>query len=235
MTTESPGNAPRPRRPLRGSDFLMRWAQGEWSERRIEDAINATDRYRAVAYGPSGVAPERPDLADQYFERLGRAQQPGLKRPDLLVIRNVDRSRADEFLQSIGGATELQFTREDQLRPLLDLAVVAVECENSLWKAERMPDYGKPLRFQRRTGKLGMPKSAVLPTVILKEEDRKPLRLWEQTHGIELHIWQIFFDRAWGIALQRACQLIRDGDITATDQTFHAPSGATTKKVIYKI
>ena len=31
-----------PRR-LRGSDFLMRWSQGIWSEKRLIDAINKTN------------------------------------------------------------------------------------------------------------------------------------------------------------------------------------------------
>lgn len=45
-----------PRR-LRGSDFLMRWSQGVWSERRIAEAVNDTGTYAALPYGPSGVAP----------------------------------------------------------------------------------------------------------------------------------------------------------------------------------
>ena len=31
-----------PRR-LRGSDFLMRWSQGQWSEERLTQAINSTE------------------------------------------------------------------------------------------------------------------------------------------------------------------------------------------------
>ena len=45
-----------PRR-LRGSDFLMRWSQGVWSEQRLLDAINETGEFYAIAYGPSGTAP----------------------------------------------------------------------------------------------------------------------------------------------------------------------------------
>lgn len=33
-----------PRR-LRGSDFLMRWSQGVWSEKRIIHALSETGRY----------------------------------------------------------------------------------------------------------------------------------------------------------------------------------------------
>ena len=45
-----------PRR-LRGSDFLMRWSQGVWSEKRLIDAINKTNQFYAIPYGPSGTAP----------------------------------------------------------------------------------------------------------------------------------------------------------------------------------
>ena len=37
-----------PRR-LRGSDFLMRWSQGVWSEKRILDAVNSTSKFYAIA------------------------------------------------------------------------------------------------------------------------------------------------------------------------------------------
>ena len=44
-----------PRR-LRGSDFLMRWSQGVWSETRLMDAVNRTNQFFAIPYGPSGTA-----------------------------------------------------------------------------------------------------------------------------------------------------------------------------------
>ena len=40
-----------PRR-LRGSDFLMSWQQGVWSEKRLVEAVNATGMYVALPYGP---------------------------------------------------------------------------------------------------------------------------------------------------------------------------------------
>ncbi len=43
-------------RELRGSDFLMRWSQGIWSEKRLIDAVNNTSKFYAIAYGPSGTA-----------------------------------------------------------------------------------------------------------------------------------------------------------------------------------
>ena len=40
-------------RKLRGSDFLMRWSQGVWSEKRLIDAINKTNQFYAIPYEPS--------------------------------------------------------------------------------------------------------------------------------------------------------------------------------------
>lgn len=119
------------------------------------------------------------------------------------------------------------------------MAVLAVECENSLWKAKNMPDYGSQLRPQRRLGgkpgKPGLKKSAVVPTLILKEEDRKPLQAWQDASSVPVHIWHVFYDIAFGISFNRAQELIKQGLILPDKHTFQAPSGASTEKVIYKV
>lgn len=225
-----------PRR-LRGSDFLMRWSQGVWSEERLISAVNATTEFFALPYGPSGVAPDDdPREFELYFEKLEAAGMAGIKRPDLLIFRGDDRGQVEGFVRDIGGAQELPFISEGSLGELLDRAIVAVECENSLWVASKMPAFGSQLVPQRRTGgKLGLKKNAVLPTIILKDEDLAPLKQWQDQSRIPIHIWHVFFDLAYGIGLDRATELIREGLIEPTAQTFQAPSGATTTKVIYKI
>lgn len=71
-----------PRR-LRGSDFLMRWSQGVWSEERITQAVNRTEEYFALPYGPSSIAPDDDVRAfELYFERLEAAGLGAIKRPD---------------------------------------------------------------------------------------------------------------------------------------------------------
>ncbi len=88
---------------------------------------------------------------------------------------------------------------------LLSKAVMAVECENSLWKARQMPAYGARLRpMARLGGELGLPGNAVLPTVIMKEEDRGPLRRWQDQAQVPIHIWHVFYDLAFGLALNTA-------------------------------
>ncbi len=224
-----------PRR-LRGSDFLMRWAQGEWSERRIEEAINQSGRFLAIPYGPSGVAPEGdPRAYELYFERLEAAGLGRVKRPDLLLFREESRATIERCIDESGGLAALPFVPEEKLGGLLGLALGAVECENSLWKAERMPGFGQALRLDKKSGMQRVPKTSAQPSIFLKEEDRAPLRTWQEAHGIPIHIWQVFYDRAYGIALTGAESAIVTGQVPPTKQVFQAPGGATTTKVIYKI
>lgn len=226
-----------PRR-LRGSDFLMRWSQGVWSEERIIQAVNETNEFFTIPYGPSGTAPDYDVRAfELYFERLEAAGLGAIKRPDLLVFRKTDQQAIKKIVDDLGGISELPFTVEDNkgIKEMLSKAVVAVECENSLWKGQLMPDYGSELKPQKRLGgKVGLKKNAVLPTIILKEEDREPLQAWQDRNEIPIHIWHVFYDMAFGIAFDEAQRLIEEGYIQPTEQTFQSPGGATTKKSLYK-
>ena len=223
-------------RKLRGSDFLMRWSQGVWSEKRLLDAINKTNQFYAIPYGPSGTAPTDDVRAfELYFERLEAAGLGRMKRPDLLVFKIIDKPFVDEFLANIGGEEELPFISEDKLQDLIQKAIMAVECENSLWVAEKMPDFKTPMKAQKRLGgKPGLAKTAVLPTVIIKEEDRVPLSKWQEENKIPIHVWHVFFDQAFGLSFDDAQRLVNEGLILPTEQVFQAPGGATTKKAIYK-
>ncbi len=244
MTLRAMGNVPwadfvlNPRR-LRGSDFLMRWSHGVWSEERLTQAVNGTGKYFALPYGPSGTAPDNDVRAfELYFERLEEAGLGGIKRPDLLIYRAKDRTKIDSAVKALNGISELPFTTEDdpKMQDLLEHAIIAVECENSLWRAKQMPDYSSPLTPQKRLGgRNGLKKTAVVPTIIIKEEDREPLRNWQKKRKIPIHVWHAFFDEAYGISLADAELLFVHGDIAPTEQVFQAPGGATTKKVIYKI
>jgi hypothetical protein len=226
-----------PRR-LRGSDFLMRWSQGVWSEQRLIEAVNETGKYFAIPYGPSGTAPTGSVREfELYFERLEAAGLGKVKRPDLLIFPQESKAQVEKLIAAAGGATELPFIPETdaQITSLLKQAIVAVECENSLWRGQKMPDFQTPLRPQRRLGgKMGLKKGAVLPTIIIKEEDRQPLLEWQELRGVPIHVWHVFYDRAYGLSLDRAEELIASNLTEATVQTFQAPGGATTKKVIYK-
>ena len=191
-----------------------------------------------MPYGPSGVAPTNDVRGfELYFERLEAAGLGNLKRPDLLIFAKTDFTQVEALVAEMGGPAELPFTSEDDPRMgiLLRLAKLAVECENSLWRAAKMPDFATPLRPQKRLGgRPGLKKNAVLPTIIIKEEDRGPLREWQRLRGVPLHVWHVFFDRAYGLGFDHAEWLIENGQTEPTEQTFQAGNGATQTKRIYK-
>lgn len=225
-----------PRR-LRGSDFLMRWSQGVWSEHRLTKSINEQTNFYAIPYGPSSVAPhDNVREFELYFERLEGAGLGKVKRPDLLIFNKSDRDRVDEIVKSYGGIEELPFLKEDTMKLLISKALVGIECENSLWVGKKMPDFQSELTPQKRLGgKAGLKKAAVLPTIIIKEEDRIPLKEWQIKNNKSIHVWHVFYDRAYGIALNEAEKLFNEGLIEPTIQVFQAPGGATTRKALYKI
>jgi len=253
-------------RYLRGSDFLMRFSQGRWAEDIVVRAIDGTDDWRAVPYGPSSVAPSDPYEMERYFERLDRASLVG-KRPDLLILPKDDYDAIGPQLDEIG-RNNLPFVPEEELEFLYSKAIVAVEVEDSLWVAHKMPDYDKgiPLmelisrrrrfrnperarrwetwkenvaRFVARSEKhkdlKGFLEGAKVPTLIVKEEDIEPLKRWETTFGVPIFVFHLFYDEAYYIPFRYACELIESGVVPPTEQTFYAPGGPTTRKVIYKL
>lgn len=229
-----------PRR-LRGSDFLMRWSQGRWSEDLLIKAVFQSGRYVAVPYGPSSTAP-KDDVRgfEMYFEKLEKANPAAHKRPDLLVLPTQSFKEIEDSLRKIGGSPpnypNLPFIAEEELEFLLHRALLAVECENSLWICKQMPDFNaKPRPMKRLGGKFGLPRSSVLPTIIVKEEDRAKLRSWQTAHGLPIHVWHVFFDLGFGVAFEDIEQLIASGELEPTKQQFQAPSGQSQAKVIYKM
>lgn len=226
-----------PRR-LRGSDFLMRWSQGVWSEKRLIEAVNQTKEFFAIPYGPSGTAPTGSVREfELYFERLEAAGLGQIKRPDLLIFRAADRAALEQDIAGVGGLSELPFKAEgdEGIARILKRALIAVECENSLWRCMKMPDFKTVLRPMRRLGgKQGLPQNAVLPTVIIKDEDRKPLRRWQKKSGVPIHVWHVFFDLAYGLSFDDAEKLVKKKLTGLSIQKFQAPGGATTIKPIFK-
>lgn len=105
----------------------------------------------------------------------------------MLIFKKTDQGIIEKFIQQIGGEQELAFIPESELRPLLDNAILAVECENSLWVTEKMPGYGLPLKPQKRlNGKPGLSKSAVFLCIYPKEsDDKSTLKLWKALNDPE--------------------------------------------------
>ena len=115
------------------------------------EAVNDTNEFFAIEYGPSGTAPDNDVRAfELYFERLDKAGLAGIKRPDLLIFTKNNKARVEKLVNSLGGKQELPFTPEKDLQELLSYSIIGVECENSLWRAKQMPDYATPLTPQKR-------------------------------------------------------------------------------------
>ncbi len=107
----------------------MRWSQGVWSVERLTLAVNATGKYFALPYGPSGTAPDNDVRAfELYFERLEVAGLGNIKRPDLLIYRIKDRAAVDSAVKGLNGLSELPFTTEGdpKMQDLLEHAVMPV-------------------------------------------------------------------------------------------------------------
>lgn len=122
-----------------------------------------------------------------------------------------------------------------EMKELHSISLAGIECENSLWVSKKMRGYGSALKPMRRLGgKLGLSKRVVVPTVIVKEEDRLSLQAWQDSTGVPIHIWHAFYDDAYGLAFDRLQHLIAEGSVEPTVQTFQAPGGAISRKIIYK-
>lgn len=225
-----------PRR-LRGSDFLMRWAQGRWSEEIVIRALNQTNHFGVIPYGPSTVAPEDPAQLELFFEKMDVIAQEG-KRPDLLLYDrpNFDRAR-DDLKRRLGSIEKMAETSSARLRDLIEKARVALEIENSLWVTEKMPGFGKPFsRYTRGKNKGRLKSAGVIPTIIVKQEDIPRLQQWEADYGIPIYVVHIFYDRGYFIKFSDVLALLDSGELGMETQRFTNPDGtAASPKQIVKV
>ena len=224
------------KRRLRGKDFEIKWLQGRWSENILKKTLNDNKDFFSISYGTSGIAPEDPIEQEKYFELLH--DQNDIKQPDLLVFKRDDFNKIDKLLKSIGGEEKIQFTEEKNslIQELLEYSFMGIECEQSLWKVSKMKDFNRELTPQKRLdGKLGLPKTAITANIMIKEEDKDRLQNWQKKNDIKIHVWHVFYDKAYGIKLDAAMKLVEDGLIEPTIQVFNEQHGGQTKKIMYKI
>lgn len=217
------------------------------------ESINASDSYSALPYGRSQVGPENREEIPAYWEKYIQAESVG-KRPDILILRREDFDRlAAHFPEDATLATD------EELAPFLEAAVCGIEAENSLWVAEKMPDYGAE-RITRKDFKA--------PTVIVKEQDAPELRAWQDHYLIPICVVQVFYDRGYIIRLdeileavdeieaiqkgegtessgiaeldekenkKNAARLQKDRGVFITEQSYaDSRTGTSSKKIIYR-
>jgi len=217
----------------------MRWSQGKWSEDQLITAVRDTNKYVAIPYGPSH-AQQDPRSTEVFWDRIQEANPEAMKRPDLLIVSVDDLSQICDQLSAVAGAAPLYpnmvFVPDRQLGFLLDKAFLAVECENSLWIAKQMRNFATPLRPQRRLGgKPGLPTSAVVPRIWIKDEDLPRLIAWQTSTKIPIHSWQVFYDIGFGASLDLLTTLIADGEVVAEKQAYSTPGPQAKTKLVYRL
>jgi hypothetical protein len=225
-----------PRR-LRGSDFLMRWAQGRWSEEIVTNALNKTAQFGVIPYGPSTVAPEDPAELELFFEKMDVIAQEG-KRPDLLLYdKGIFDWVQNELVYRLGSVQKMAEMPSGQMRDIISKAKAAFEIENSLWVTEKMPGFGKPFsRYVRGKNKGRLKPAGIIPTIIVKEEDIPRLQHWETNYGIPIYVVHIFYDRGYFIKFDDILTLLDSGELAMETQRFTNPDGtASSSKQIVKV
>lgn len=225
-----------PRR-LRGSDFLMRWQQGRWSEEIVIRALNQTAEFGVLPYGPSTIAPEEPKELELFFERMEIIETEG-KRPDLLLYDRADFDWASrELEQRLGSAEAMAETPSEAVRDIITRAQAAFEIENSLWVTEQMPGFGKPFTRYTRGKNAGRLKPAgIIPTIIVKDEDIPRLASWQAEYGVPIYIVHIFYDRGYFVLFDEILKFLASGELGMETQKFTNPDGtAATPKQIVKV
>jgi hypothetical protein len=225
-----------PRR-LRGSDFLMRWAQGRWSEEIVIRTLNQTGRFGVIPYGPSTVAPEDPTELEAFFERMDVIAQEG-KRPDLLLYDKATLHWAqDELTRRLGSIEKMAETPSAHVQDIVAKAQAALEVENSLWVTEKMPGFGRPFsRYTRGKNKGRLKPAGIIPTIIVKQEDVPRLQQWEADYKIPIYVVHIFYDRGYFVKFDEVVNLLDSGELGMETQRFTNPDGtAATPKQIVKV
>lgn len=190
---------------FRGSDFAMRWLQGQWSEERILASINVTDEFRAVAYGRSDIGPEDKEEIAEYWRSYASIETVG-KRPDLLMLARSDYDALAEEIDCLG---DLTLRSDEELAPILEKSICGIEAENSLWVGRQMPHYGTET-ITRLDFKA--------PTVIVKEEDAPALLAWQSHFNIPVVVVHCFYDDAFAVTLDFVLESIQDARKVEADR-----------------
>jgi len=225
-----------PRR-LRGSDFLMRWAQGRWSEEIVIRTLNQTEQFGIIPYGPSTVAPEDPNELELFFQTMDVGNQEG-KRPDLLLYDKATYNWVrNEVNRRFGNVEKVAETSSSVLEDVISKANAALEVENSLWVTEKMPGFGKPFsRYSRGKNKGRLKPAGIIPTIIVKQEDIPRLQQWESVFGIPVYVVHIFYDRGYFIKFNDVVDMLESGELGMEIQRYTNPDGtAASPKSIVKV
>ena len=224
---------------FRGLDFLMRWMQGRWSEERIINAINDTEEYRAVPYGISRVyIGDSKETIKEYWEKYSKIEKYG-KRPDIVVFKKTVYEEIKDQLSE-----DPTLMSEDEWCPLIKRSLCAIEAENSLWRASKMPDKDLKLPLPRKS-------NIIAPNIWVKEEDVERLLSWQRIYRKPIYVVQVFYDLAFAARLTTILEKVRKikeqeeksrtsemkklGLIISTQKYVDSRSGVAQSKEVYRL
>jgi hypothetical protein len=213
---------------FRGEDFRGKWSLGSWAENHIIKAINDTEEFRALPYGKSEVGPTLKEEQLTYWEEhLGRESYG--KRPDVLVF---NREVYEKLLAEVGEQllSTLPERTEAEIEHIVELALLGIESEASIWQGERMDHYGRD--WHNPTGRskpLKDVKNWTAPTVIVKDQDLQPLIDWQSVKKKPIYIVHLFYDLAFMLSFEKLLQYIADGTVKGENFNYGMAS-----KIIYQ-
>lgn len=214
---------------FRGEDFRGKWSLGSWAENHIISSINVTEEFRAVSYGKSEVGPTLQEEQLAYWEEhLGRESFG--KRPDVLVFHReiyetLCAEGQGELLNTLPAKTE------EEIEHIVGLALLGIESEASIWQGEKMQHYGKD--WHNATGRSKKPlkdiKNWTAPTVIVKDQDLKPLKNWQGVKRKPIYIVHLFYDLAFMLSFEKLQEYIENGTVKGMSFDYGKAS-----KIIYQ-
>lgn len=215
---------------FRGENFKGKWSLGAWAEQKIIAAINASEQFRAVSYGKSGVSAAKSKEEIRHYWNLHKERESFGKRPDVLVF---EREIFDDLIKDEKNAElfeDLAGNVESGIQEIVNASLLGIESEASIWQGEKMKHFGR--NWSEKTGglkPLNLVKNWTAPTVIVKDEDLQPLVAWQNYYRKPIYIVHLFYDMALMLDFSKLREYIAEGVVKAEVFDYGKAS-----KIIYK-
>jgi signal peptidase I len=179
------------------------------------------------------------ETIDEYWEKYSQIETYG-KRPDIIVFRKPIYEKIKSRLSE-----DPTLMKEDEWGPLVKQSLCAIEAENSLWRAAKMPDKDLKLPLPRKS-------NIIAPNIWVKEEDVERLLSWQQVYKKPVYVVQVFYDLAYAARLEnilnkvrkieetkqgslRDAEMRRQGLIIATQKYTDSRTGVSEQKEVYRL
>ena len=137
---------------FRGENFKGKWSLGSWAEQKIIAAINASEHFRAVSYGKSGVSTAKSKEEVRDYWNLHKERESYGKRPDVLVFERETYAELIKDGQNAELFKDLAGNLEIDIQEIVNASLLGIESEASIWQGEKMKHFGR--NWSEKTGSL---------------------------------------------------------------------------------